>query len=351
MRKFLVRMSRALSEQSRPARATRRTTRRECMRGSYAVVVLIAAATAAFSTQAVAQAYPARPIRLIVPFPPGGGFDGIARPFSEKLSTLLGQPIVVENRPGAGGNIGAATAARATPDGYTLLFGNNFLATNPPMYKAPGYDSLKDFVPVTTVGSIKTVLAVNPSLPAKDLKELMALSKAKPLTHGTQGVGTQMHLVGEMMNQNGVLRLLHVPYKGSGLAVNDTVGGQIDMVMISLVSVAQHIRAGRLRSIAVMSATRAPSMPDVPTFVEAGGPAMNADLWYGLFAVAGTPEPVLKRLNEASVEALRQPDLIERLKKAGYEPGSSTPEALTAILKADLDMWQRVVRDANIPPE
>jgi tripartite-type tricarboxylate transporter receptor subunit TctC len=310
--------------------------------------VLAASGLASHSVQAQTPAYPARLIKMIVPFPPGGGFDGIARPFAEKLHSILGQPVVLENRPGAGGNIGAEYVARSTPDGYTLLFANAFLVTNPPIQKAPGYDPVKDFVAISRVGSVSTALAVHPSVPAKDLKELIELSKKKPLNFGTPGIGTAPHLVGEMMNLNGTMRLVHVPYKGSGPAIADAIGGQIDMVMTPASNVAQHIRAGKLRGIAVLSRNRASIMPDLPTFAEHGLPDVHAETWYGVFAPAGTPALVLKRLNEASVQALAQADLLERLRKAGYEPGSSTPEALAATVKTDLEKWTRVAREAKI---
>jgi tripartite-type tricarboxylate transporter receptor subunit TctC len=308
-------------------------------------------AGALFALTVAAQTYPARPVRLIVPFPPGGGFDGIARPFAEKAASILGQTLVIENRAGAAGNVGAEFAARATPDGYTLLFANDFLATNPPMLKSTTYDPLKDFVPITKVGTVATAMAIYPGVPANNLKELMALSKGKPLNFGTPGVGSVPHLVGELLNLEGVMRLVHVPYKGTGPAVTDTIGGQIDMVVSTLSALAPHIRAGKLRGIGVIGPNRAGFMPDLPTFSEAGGPAINADIWYGLFAPAGTPEATLHRLREVSVQALAQPDLVERLRKAGYEPASSTPEALGALLKNDLEKWRRVVNDARIPRE
>jgi tripartite-type tricarboxylate transporter receptor subunit TctC len=296
------------------------------------------------------QGYPSRPIRMIVPFPPGGGFDGIARPFAERLGPILGQPVVIEHRPGAGGNIGAEIAARAAPDGYTLLFANTFLTTNPAVNKSPGYDPLKDFVAISRVGAVNTALAVHPSVPAGDLQELIALSKKKALHFGTPGVGTMPHLIGEMLNLDGTMRLVHVPYKGSAPAIADTLGGQIEIVITPLSNVVQHIRAGKLRGIAVLSASRAAIMPELPTFTEAGIP-VQAQTWYGLFAPSGTPEAALKRLHEGSVQALAQPEVVERLRKAGYEPGSSAPEALAATLRSDLERWIRVVERAKIPRE
>jgi tripartite-type tricarboxylate transporter receptor subunit TctC len=309
---------------------------------------IVAASAAAPGAQA--QSYPTRPIRIILPFPPGGGFDGIARPFSESLAAILGQPVVIDHRPGAGGNIGAEAAARSAPDGYTLLFANPFLATNPAMVKALPYDPLKDFVAITKVGMVNTALAVHWAVPAKDLKELIALSKRKPLNFGTPGIGSMPHLVGELLNLDGTMRLVHVPYKGSGPAITDAIGGQIEIVITPLSNIAQHIRAGKLRGIAVLSTERAAIMPELPTFAESGVP-VQADTWYGVFAPAGTPEAVLKRVHEASVQALAQPEIVERLRRSGYEPGSSSPEALAAQLKADVAKWNRVVADAKIPRE
>jgi tripartite-type tricarboxylate transporter receptor subunit TctC len=300
---------------------------------------------------AQAQGYPSRPIRIIVPYPPGGGFDGIARPFSEKLASLLGQPVLLEYRAGAGGNIGALYAARSAPDGYTLFIANTFLATNPAMHNTLAYDPLKDFVAITKLGTVSTALAAHPAVNAKDLQELIALSKKKPLNYGTPGIGSMPHLVGEMLNLDGTMRLVHVPYKGSGPAIADALGGQIEIVMTPLSNLIQHIRAGKLRGIAVMSRNRATIMPELPTFAESGVPSVQADSWYGLFAPAGTPEALLKRVYESAVQALAQPEVIERLRNAGYEPGSSTPEALAEALRTDLQKWVRVVADAKIPKE
>ena len=295
--------------------------------------------------------YPAKPVRMIVPFPPGGGFDGIARPFAEKLGAALGQPIVVENKPGAAGNVGAAFAAQQPADGYTLLFANDFLATNPPMYKAPGYDPLKDFMPISRVGTTPTAIAANPNVQAKDAKELGALSKRKPLNFGTPGMGSVPHLVGELINLEGAMALVHVPYKGTGPAITDTIGGQIELVITTLSSLTPHIRAGKLRGIAVVQPKRASGMPQLPTLAESGVPAISAEIWYGLFVPAGVAPDIRRRLHEASVQALAQPDLVERLQKAGYEVGSSSPEALGALLKSELAKWTRVVAEAKIPRE
>ncbi len=300
---------------------------------------------------AQAPAYPSKVVRMIVPFPPGGGFDGIARPFSEKLGALLGQPVVLDYRPGAGGNIGVEHAAKSAPDGYTLLFANVSMTSNPAIWKTVNYDPVNDFAPISKVGSASSAVAVHPSVPAKDLKELMAYSKGKALNFASPGVGTSSHLIGEMMNLEGILSLVHIPYKGTAPAVADAIGGQLDAVMVPLVSLAPHIRAGKLRGIAVSSAQRVSYMPDLPTFAELGFPQVQSDTWYGLFAPAGTPEAIVRRLHEASVQALAQPDVIERLKKTGYETGSSTPEALGALVKSEVARWNRMATAAKIPKQ
>jgi tripartite-type tricarboxylate transporter receptor subunit TctC len=312
---------------------------------------LLLLALACCVTGAQAQEYPTRVIRMVVPFPPGGGMDGIARPLAEKMSTLLGQPVVLENRSGASGNVGAEFAARSAADGYTVMFANDFLATNPAMYKSIGFDSLRDFTPVARAATVKMMIAVPASSAAKDFKELAALSRAKPLSFGTPGVGSVPHLVGELLNLEGALRLLHVPYKGSAPAVADAVGAQIDVVLTTLPALAPYVRSGKLRGIALTSDKRSESLPDVPTLAEAGVPGITADIWYGLFARAGTPDAALKRLQSAAAQALAQPDLIERLQKAGYEPAPTTPEAFGAQLRADVERWRRVVSDAKIPKE
>lgn len=219
------------------------------------------------------------------------------------------------------------------------------------MHISLGYDPIRDFVAITKVGTVSTALAIHPAVPARDLKELIALSKNKPLTFGTPGVGSMPHLVDEMLNLDGTMRLVHVPYKGSGPAVTDALGGQIEMVITPLSNLVRHIRAGKLRGIAVLSSNRAAVMPELPTFAESGVPSVQADTWYGLFAPAGTPETALKRMYEAAAQALAQTEVIERLRKAGYEPGSITPEALAATLRTDLRRWTRVVAEAKIPKE
>ena len=315
---------------------------------------LLAAAVAALCAlaqplHAQAPAYPSKVVRMVVPFPPGGGFDGIARPYAEKLSAILGQPVVLDYRPGAGGNIGVEHAAKSTPDGHTLLVANVSMTTSPAMWKTIGYDAVNDFAPISRIGVVSSAFAINPARPAKDLKELAALSKVKPLNFASPGVGTSSHLIGEMMNIEGILSLVHIPYKGTAPAVADALGGQLDAVMVPLVSLAPHIKSGKLRGIAVSSAVRVPILPELPTFAESGYPQVQSDTWYAVFAPAGTPEAVVRRLHDATVQVLAQQDLIDRLRKTGYEPGASTPEALGALVKSEVARWNRMATVAKIP--
>lgn len=317
---------------------------------------VLAAAVAALCAlaqplHAQAPAYPSKVVRMVVPFPPGGGFDGIARPYAEKLSAILGQPVVLDYRPGAGGNIGVEHAAKSTPDGHTLLVANVSMTTSPAMWKTIGYDAVNDFAPISRIGVVSSAFAINPALPAKDLKELAALSKVKPLNFASPGVGTSSHLIGEMMNIEGILSLVHIPYKGTAPAVADALGGQLDAVMVPLVSLAPHIKSGKLRGIAVSSAVRVPILPELPTFAESGYPQVQSDTWYAVFAPAGTPEAVVRRLHDATVQVLAQQDLIDRLRKTGYEPGASTPEALGALVKSEVARWNRMATAAKIPKQ
>ncbi len=311
---------------------------------------LLVAAFALASAAAFAQSYPSHPIKLVVPFPPGGGFDGIARPFAERLGALLGQPVVVDNRPGAGGNIGTEQVARAPADGYTLLFANDYLGTNPNLYQQIRYDPVKDFVPISQVGSTQMVIAVNPTrVKATDAKSLKAESLAKPLQYGTPGVGTSPHLFGELYGFSTGTRVQHVPYRGTGPAITDAIGGQLDFALVTVPAVVQHAKSGKLRALMVFGGNkRSPLLPDVPTVEEQGVKGVNHDVWYGLFAPAGTPPEVLKKLGEATATVLAQPDLAASLRETGYEVTPSTPQALESRLKADLAKWKQVVERAHI---
>ncbi|WP_421954498.1 Bug family tripartite tricarboxylate transporter substrate binding protein [Polaromonas sp.] len=317
-----------------------------------ALTTLVVAGLTTVST-VMAQAYPSRTIKLVVPFPPGGGFDGIARPFAERLSAALGQSVIVENRAGAGGNIGTEFVTRAPADGYTLLFANDYLGTNPNLYKAIKYDPVRDLAPISLVGSTQMAIAVNPTrVKATDAKSLLAESQRRTLQYGTPGVGTSPHLFGELYAFTTGTKLSHIPYRGTGPAINDTIGGQVDMALVTVPSLVQHIRAGKLRGIMVIGGNnRSSLLPELPTLAENGVQGIDHDVWYGLFAPTDTPPDVLRRLREATVSVLQQPELIERLRQAGYELTPSTPEALSNRLKTDLVKWKKVVERTNVSLE
>ncbi|MBC5781486.1 tripartite tricarboxylate transporter substrate binding protein [Ramlibacter sp. USB13] len=300
---------------------------------------------------AFAQSWPERPIKMIVPFPPGGGADNAARAFGEKLATLLGQPVVIDNRPGASGNIGAELAARAAADGYTLLFGNEFLATNPALFKSLRFDSIRDFVPVARVASSASAIAVHPSVPAKTLKELIALAKTKSLNYASPGVGTGPHLYGQLMALNTGAKLNHVPYKGTAPAMADTVGGQVDFIISTAAPMVPYAQSGKLRVLAVTGAQRTNDLPDVPTAIESGIVADPYEVWYGVLAPSAVPKPVLAKLQQVSEQAMRDPELVGRLNKAGYDVRVVAPDQFGAEIRRDMERWTRVVQQARIERE
>lgn len=316
-----------------------------------AFVALAAAEVVVFPADVSAQAYPARTIRMVVPFPPGGGFDAVARPVAEKMAALLKQPIIIDNKAGAGGNIGTAEVARAPHDGYTILFANEILATNPNVYKTVPFDPINDFEPVAMVARTPLALAVYPGLPAKNLAELIALSARQPITFGTPGIGTSPHLFGELLNLKTPLKLRHIPYRGTGPAITDAMGGQIDAVLTTASALAPQINAGKLRGIVILSDKRSALLPDLPTLAEAGIPGLSHDVWYAIMAPAGTAEPIVLQLRYAVMTALRDPDLIERLRKLGYEPVAGDGSELSALIRSDLTRWNGVVTEAGIPKE
>ena len=275
----------------------------------------------------------------------------MARPLAEKMSTLLKQAIVIDNKAGAGGNIGTAEVARAPRDGYTILFGNEILSTNPNVYKSVPFDPLKDFDPIAMVATTPLALAVYPGLPAKTLAELIALSTKEPITFGTPGVGTSPHLFGELLNLKTPLKLRHIPYRGSGPAITDAMGGQTNAVLTTASGLAQQVNSGRLRGIAILSDKRSPLMPDLPTLAEAGINGYTHDVWYALLAPAGTPPQIRALLREVAMSALRDPELAERLRKLGIEPVIGDDKAVAALIGTDLLRWSAVVSEANLTKE
>jgi tripartite-type tricarboxylate transporter receptor subunit TctC len=299
-------------------------------------------------SRAWAEGYPSHAIRMIVPFPPGGGFDNLARPFAMKLGAYLKQSIVVENKAGAGGNIGTAEAARAAPDGYTILLGNEILSTNPLIYKSLPYDSVKSFQPIALIATTPLVLAINPKVPARNLKELIALSAKEPITFGTPGIGTSPHLMGELLNQKSPLKLRHIPYKGTGPAITDALGGQINAVLSVASSLAPYIESGKLRGIALFSEKRSVQVPDLPTIAEAGLPGYTHDVWYALLTPAGTPQAIVAQLGEAAKHVLADKELAGRLRKLGFDPYWGDGKAVSKLITGDLERWGHVVAEAHI---
>lgn len=296
----------------------------------------------------LAQNFPNRPVRMIVPFPPGGGFDAIARPVADRMGAMLGQPIVVDNRAGAGGNIGIDAAARAEPDGYTFLFGNEVLATNPHIYRHIPYDPFKDLIPIVMVGTTPLILAASPQLPAKNLQELIALSAKRPLNFGSPGNGTAPHLFGELLNLRTPLKLSHVAYRGTGPAITDAMGGQIDLVLSTASSIAPQIKAGKLRGMAVLSKQRTALLPELPTLEEGGIAGLTHDVWYAMFAPAAIPAAPLARLKASALQALKDPKLVAQLREAGYDVTPQDGKDVTARMRADFERWQKVVAEAHI---
>ena len=316
--------------------------------------LLISAVLLSVSALAHAQAnYPTRAVRVIVPSSPGGGTDISARILAPQLTQFLGQQVIVENRPGAGTMIGGEAVARAAPDGYTLLMGISTLAINPAMYKKVPYDALKDFAPISQAVSLSNVLVVHPSLPVRNLKEFIALVKPRPgqVNFASAGVGTSPHLSMELFLVMAKLKMLHVPYKGSGPGVTDLVAGHVPAMMPNMLSAQPHIKSGRLRALGVTGSKRAPGADDIPTIAEAGVPGYEAVQWYGLLAPAATPRDIITKLHAGVVRALQNPDVRQRLLNDGAEPVGNSPEEFANYLRGETTKWAKVVQAAGIKPE
>jgi len=316
-------------------------------------VAVICGAGLSFSVSAraqVADTYPSKPLRLILPFPPGGGTDILGRIISERLAAQLGQPVVVENRGGAGGNLGAEAAARAAPDGYTIVLVAPSLAISPSLYSKLAYDPIKDFAPVSLVATVPNVMVTHASVPANTLAEFIALAKTRPgaMNFGSGGSGTSNHLAGELFNIVAGVKLVHVPYKGVNLAMNDVLSGQLQMVVIGIPAAAPHIRAGKLRALAVIAPQRAAALPEVPTAAEAGLPGFEVTTWYGVLAPAGTARNIVTRLNSELVKAMHAPELRGRLEAMATDPLTSTPEEFAELIRREIEKWGKVVREAGL---
>jgi len=315
--------------------------------------LLPAFAIAAFALTAIdasaqaAASYPNKPIKIIVPFPPGGATDILARATGFELQKAWGQPVIIENRPGAGGNSGADVVAKAAPDGYTLVMGTvGTHAINMSLYARMPYDAVKDFDPVVLVAGVPNLLVVHPSVPAKTVAELTALAKSQPgkLNVASSGNGTSIHLAAELYKQMAGVDITHVPYKGSSPAVADLLGGQVQLMFDNMPSSLPHAKAGKLRALAVTSLKRSPALPDVPTMDESGLKGFDATSWFGLLAPAGTPKDIIAKLNAASVKALATPEMRERLAAQGADPIGNSPEQFSVFIKAEIDKWAKIVR-------
>ena len=312
--------------------------------------LLVGLAFASLAGVSHAQAWPSKPIRWIVPFAPGGTTDILARTIAEKLTPALGKPVIVENNPGAGGSVGATQTAKAAPDGYTIMGGTiSTHAINASLYKQLPYDPVKDFVPITLIARVPNLLVVNPEVPAKNVKELVALLKANPgkYTFASSGNGTSQHLSGELFKSMAGVDMQHIPYKGSPPALQDVVGGQVTMTFDNITTAWPLAKAGKLRALAVTTAKRSPIAPDVPTLAESGLAGYEVGSWQGVFAPAGTPPDVVKRLNTEIVKIINMPDVRAKLEALGAEPVGNSSDEFATIVKSEVAKWAKVVKESG----
>ena len=316
---------------------------------------LIAVIVCAFLAPAQAQTWPSKPVRIVVPFPPGGTTDIVARSIGVELQRMWQHAVVIENRPGAGGNIGADLVAKAAPDGYTLLMGTvGTHAINKALFEQNGakmpFDPAKDFVPITLAAGVPNVMVINPKLPVNTVAEFIAYAKARPgqLNMASSGNGTSIHLSGELFKTVTGVYMVHFPYRGSAPAITDLIAGNMNVMFDNLPSALPHIKSGRLKALAVTSRTRSPALPDVPTIEEAAGlKGFDASSWFGLFAPAGTPRTIVDKIQADVAKALAQPEVRERFIAQGADPGGNTPDQFAAFIRAETDKWTRVVKFSN----
>ncbi|HZN31819.1 MAG TPA: tripartite tricarboxylate transporter substrate binding protein [Xanthobacteraceae bacterium] len=314
-----------------------------------ALTLIVAATCSAGSSRA--DDYPSRPIRIIVPYAPGGGADTVARIVARRVSDTIGQPIVIENRTGAGSILGTDAVAKAEPDGYTLLLGQSGpISINPAVYKDLRYDPVKDFAPVTMTTAYPYILVVNAKLPARSLPEFVALARSQPgaMNYGTTGIGAANHLVAELFNGKAGIKMTHIPYRGTALAVGDLVAGQVTMVFGDPISVLPHMQSGSLRALAVTSLQRSAVAPDVPTVAESGFPGFEALAWHGILAPAKTPPAIVKKLNAEIVNALKHPETQALLVKQAMQTVGNTPEEFAAFIRSDIAVWKAVAAEADV---
>jgi tripartite-type tricarboxylate transporter receptor subunit TctC len=316
-----------------------------------ALCALALPAALASVTVHAADNWPSRPIRWVVPFPPGGAMDAIARSLGEKAGKSLGQSIVVDNRPGAGGNIGADIVAKSPGDGYTLMITSIGMATNKYLYKQLSYDPVRDFAPVSLIAVVPNVLVTNSTQPnAKTVSDVIAAAKAQPgkLTYASAGNGTSIHLAGEMFTAMAGIDMLHIPYKGSGPAVTDLLGGQVNYMFDSITSAKPHIDAGKLRAIAVTTAKRSSTLPNVPTVAQSGLPGYEVSPWFAVFMPASTPKPIVAKMNAVLLEAMNSPDVKKKFETIGAEPIGSTPDQLATHLNSEMARWGKLIAERKI---
>ena len=314
------------------------------------LMILLGCAMSCVPVTALAQAWPSKPIKYVVPFAPGGTTDILARTVGEKLSIALGQPVVVENKPGAGGGVGADFTAKAAPDGYTIMGGTiSTHAINASLYSNLPYDPVKDFAAITLIARVPNLLVINPDIKAKNVAELIALMKANPgkFTFASSGNGTSQHLSGELFKSMAGVDMQHIPYKGSPPALQDVVGGQVSMTFDNITTAWPLAKAGKLRPLAVTTAKRSSIAPEVPTLAESGLPGFEVGSWQGVFAPAGTPPEIVKRLNAEIVKILNMPDVKERLVALGAEPVGDTPEQFSAYVKSEVAKWSDIVKKSG----
>ena len=314
---------------------------------------LLASLALIVASGALAQSFPSKPIRVVVPFPPGGGTDIVARTVTPKMAEILGQPFIVENRAGAGGNIGTELVAKSPADGYTLLVASASSAINTTLVPNLSWDLARDFAPVVLMVTNSHLLAAHPSVPANNVQELIALARAKPgqVTYASYGPGSSAHLTGELFKLMAKVDLLHIPYKGAAPAVNDLLGGQVNIVFADVAAMLSHIKSGKLKALGIGSLKRFEGLPDVPTIAESGVPGFEAGGFLGLVAPAGTPPAVIDSLNAAAQKSLAMPDVRERLLGLASPPVGGTPGEFASYMKREVDKWARVIRAANIKPE
>ncbi len=307
--------------------------------------------TCALMDRALAQAYPNRTVRIVVPFPAGGGVDTMARIVGTKLSERIGQPVLIEHRPGAGGTLGADAVAKATPDGYTVLLTVNALAISASLYRTLPFDPLKAFEPIVQVAANPFVLVGSQKMQAATIQEVIALARAKPgaLNYGSSGLGAPLHLLAEMFKHGARLDIAHIPYRGDAPMLTALLSGDVQIGFMPAGTGVPQVNNGQVRGLAVTGRKRSAALPQVPTLLEAGVPGLEEDSWYGLFAPAGTPRDIVLRLQRETAEVLKSPDVVERLRSAGNEPVGSTPEQLNALYRADIARFAKVIADAKIP--